>query len=37
MQVKLPDQMFIASPAIAGGGLYLRSQNSLYCIREAKR
>jgi outer membrane protein assembly factor BamB len=33
----LPDQMFIASPAIAGGSLYLRSQNSLYCIREAKR
>jgi outer membrane protein assembly factor BamB len=33
----LPDQMFIASPAIAGGSLYLRSQNSLFCIREAKR
>jgi outer membrane protein assembly factor BamB len=33
----LPDQMFIASPAITGGSLYLRSQNSLYCIREAKR
>jgi len=33
----LPDQMFIASPAIAGGSLYLRSQNTLFCIREAKR
>lgn len=30
----LPDQMFIASPAVAGGSLYLRSQDALYCIRE---
>jgi outer membrane protein assembly factor BamB len=30
----LADQMFIATPAIAGGSLYLRSQNTLYCIRE---
>jgi outer membrane protein assembly factor BamB len=30
----LADQMFIASPAIAGGSLYLRSQDALYCIRE---
>jgi outer membrane protein assembly factor BamB len=30
----LTDQMFIATPAIAGGSLYLRGQNTLYCIRE---
>jgi outer membrane protein assembly factor BamB len=30
----LTDQMFIATPAIAGGSLYLRSQDALYCIRE---
>jgi outer membrane protein assembly factor BamB len=30
----LGDQMFIATPAIAGGSLYLRSQDALYCIRE---
>jgi outer membrane protein assembly factor BamB len=30
----LTDQTFIASPAIAGGCLYLRSLDSLYCIRE---
>jgi len=29
-----PNQMFIASPAVAGGSLYLRSQNTLYCIRQ---
>jgi outer membrane protein assembly factor BamB len=29
----LTDQMFVAAPAIAGGSLYLRSQNALYCIR----
>ena len=29
----LTDQMFIATPAIAGGSLYLRSQEALYCIR----
>lgn len=28
----LADQVFIASPVIAGGQLFLRSQNSLYCI-----
>jgi outer membrane protein assembly factor BamB len=31
----LPDQTFIATPAIAGGSLYLRSQEALYCIRVA--
>lgn len=30
----LEDQMFIASPAVAEGSLYLRSQEALYCIRE---
>ena len=32
----LTDQMFIATPAIAGGSLYLRGQNTLFCIRETK-
>jgi outer membrane protein assembly factor BamB len=26
------DQIFIATPAIAGGEIFLRSQNRLYCI-----
>ena len=30
----LTDQVFIATPAIAGGSLYLRSQDALYCIRQ---
>jgi len=30
----MPDQMFIATPAVADGSLYLRSQDTLYCIRE---
>lgn len=30
----LPDQVFIATPAITGGEMFLRSQNRLYCIRE---
>jgi outer membrane protein assembly factor BamB len=29
----LTDQVFIATPAISGGSLYLRSQEALYCIR----
>ena len=29
----LTDQMFIATPAIAGGSIYLRSQTALYCVR----
>jgi outer membrane protein assembly factor BamB len=32
----LTDQMFIATPAVAGGSLYLRSQEALYCIRESR-
>lgn len=33
----MPDQFFVASPAIVGGSLYLRSQDALYCIREQAR
>jgi hypothetical protein len=29
----MPDEFFIASPAVAGGSLYLRGRNTLYCIR----
>jgi len=32
----LTDQVFIATPAIAAGDLYLRSQNTLFCISEKK-
>jgi outer membrane protein assembly factor BamB len=32
----LEDQMFIASPVIVEGELFLRSQNHLYCISESK-
>jgi outer membrane protein assembly factor BamB len=30
----MPDQVFIATPAITGGELFLRSKTRLYCIRE---
>jgi outer membrane protein assembly factor BamB len=30
----LKDQSFIATPAIAGGDIYLRGQNTLFCIRD---
>jgi outer membrane protein assembly factor BamB len=30
----MTDQMFIATPAISGGEIFLRSQNQLYCIGE---
>ena len=30
----LADQMFISTPAIADGAIYLRGQNTLYCIRK---
>lgn len=33
---KLEDQVFIASPIIIDGELFLRSQNHLYCISEGK-
>ena len=29
----LADQSFIATPAVAGGDMYLRSQSHLFCIR----
>jgi outer membrane protein assembly factor BamB len=32
----LADQVFIASPVVAEGELFLRSQNTLYCISEKK-
>jgi outer membrane protein assembly factor BamB len=32
----LTDQAFIASPVIADGEIYLRGQNTLFCIREEK-
>lgn len=30
----LTDQSFVATPAVAGGSLYLRSREALYCIRQ---
>lgn len=30
----LPEQVFIASPVIVGGEIFLRSQNNVYCIAE---
>ena len=32
----LEDQVFIATPVIAGGEIYLRGQNTLFCISEKK-
>lgn len=32
----LEDQVFIAAPVIAGGELYLRGQNTLFCVSEQK-
>ncbi len=32
----LKDEVFIASPAVVGGDLYLRSQKAIYCIRASK-
>jgi outer membrane protein assembly factor BamB len=32
----LEDQVFIASPVIVDGDLYLRGQNTLFCITEKK-
>jgi outer membrane protein assembly factor BamB len=34
---KIADEMFISTPAVAGGSLYLRSDKALYCIREGGR
>ena len=33
----LADQSFIATPAVSGGDLYLRSETHLFCIRETGR
>ncbi|MDX2150251.1 MAG: PQQ-binding-like beta-propeller repeat protein [Bryobacteraceae bacterium] len=33
----LAEQSFIASPAVAQGDLYLRTQTHLFCVREAKK
>jgi outer membrane protein assembly factor BamB len=33
---KLTDQVFIATPVIADGEIFLRSQNTLFCISEKK-
>ena len=32
----LTDQVFIATPVIAGGEIFLRGQNTLFCISEKK-
>ena len=32
----LTDQIFVATPAIALGEIFLRSQNTLFCISEKK-
>jgi outer membrane protein assembly factor BamB len=32
----LPDQLFIASPVVLDGEMFLRSQNTLYCISGKK-
>jgi hypothetical protein len=29
------DDMFIATPAVAGNSMYFRGRNTLYCIRQA--
>jgi outer membrane protein assembly factor BamB len=29
----LPDQMFVGTPAISEGSIYLRGQNTLFCVR----
>jgi outer membrane protein assembly factor BamB len=34
---KIADEMFISSPAVAEGNLYLRSDKALYCVRESAR
>jgi outer membrane protein assembly factor BamB len=34
---KIADEMFISSPAVAEGTLYLRSQKALYAVREGAR
>jgi outer membrane protein assembly factor BamB len=33
----LADQMFVSSPAVAGGSIYLRGQGTLFCVREGNK
>jgi outer membrane protein assembly factor BamB len=33
----LANQMFIATPAVAGGDIYLRGQSHLFCVREPSK
>lgn len=33
----IADEMFVSTPAVAEGNLYLRSQRALYCIREGAK
>ena len=33
----LEGQMFIGTPAIVDGEIYLRGQNTLFCVRQEKR
>jgi hypothetical protein len=30
----MADQVFIATPAIAGGDIFLRSRTTLFCVRK---
>jgi outer membrane protein assembly factor BamB len=32
----LPGEMFVSSPAVSGGEIFLRSQKTLYCIRDKR-
>ena len=32
----IKDEVFISSPAIVGGEMYLRGQKAVYCIRTKK-
>jgi outer membrane protein assembly factor BamB len=34
---RFPDQVFISSPAVAGGDLIARGQNTLFCFRDGAR
>jgi outer membrane protein assembly factor BamB len=33
---RMGDDMFIATPAVAGDSMYLRGKNTLYCVRQEK-
>lgn len=34
---KMPDEIFIASPAVVDNSLYLRSQRSVFCVRSPRK